>query len=73
KITFGFVLKENSNINLSVFDINGRHVKTLFKGHAEAGEKVFTFSGKQVGLGAGAYIVKLNVNGNVISKKILEL
>ena len=73
KITFRFVLKENSNINLSVFDINGRHVKTLFKGQAEAGEKEFTFTGKQVGLGAGAYIVKLNVNGSVISKKILEL
>ncbi|MDD2197840.1 MAG: T9SS type A sorting domain-containing protein [Bacteroidales bacterium] len=73
QITFRFALEDASKINLSIFDINGRYLKTLYKGSTDAGEKEFTFSGSGIGVGAGAYIVKLNVNGTVITKKILEL
>lgn len=73
QITFKFVIEDDSKINLAVFDINGRYLKTLYKGSTDAGEKVFTFSGKEIGLGAGTYIVKLNLNGKVITKKIMEL
>jgi len=45
----------------------------LVKGSIASGEKSYNFSAKEMGLGVGAYIVKLNVNGKETSKRILEL
>ncbi|PKP38828.1 MAG: hypothetical protein CVT98_04700 [Bacteroidetes bacterium HGW-Bacteroidetes-15] len=73
QITIRVNLEETSTINLSVFDINGRLVKVLVKGSIASGEKSYNFSAKEMGLGVGAYIVKLNVNGKETSKRILEL
>lgn len=73
QVTIRFNLEQASSIDLSVYDINGRLVKVLFKGLNEGGEKTFQFSAKEMGLAKGAYIVKLNVNGQETSKRILEL
>jgi hypothetical protein len=73
KINIRVTLEQEGNIKLTVFDLNGRLVKVLFKGNVDAGEKNYSFSAKEMGLGVGAYIVKLDVNGQVTSKRILEL
>ena len=73
QITIRFNLENNSKINLSVYDLNGRLVKVLYTGNDTAGEKNFKFSAKEMGLSKGAYIVKLNVNGAETSQKIVEL
>lgn len=73
QINIRFNLEQESNINLSVYDITGRLVTVLHKGLESAGEKNFKFSAKQMKLGAGAYIVRLIVNGEETSKRILEL
>ncbi len=72
-ITFRFALEDDAKITLSIFDISGRHLTTLYKGSADAGIKEMTFSGKEIGLGSGAYIAKLIVNGKAITKRIVEL
>jgi hypothetical protein len=73
RITIRFSLDQSSKINLSVYDVNGRLVKVLYNGIDEAGERQHHFSAREMDLGAGAYIVKLNVNGKETSKRILEL
>jgi len=65
QVSIRFNLEQDSNVNLSVYDVNGRLVK--------GGDKLFTFSAKEMGLAGGLYIVKLNVNGAETSKRILEL
>jgi hypothetical protein len=73
QISIRFNLENPSNVNLSVFDVNGRLVKVLFTGDEVSGEKNYKFSAKEMGLASGAYIVKLNVNGAETSQKVLEL
>jgi hypothetical protein len=73
KVTLRFNLMQASIINLSVYDVNGRLVKVLVNGVEGAGERLYQFSAKEMNLAAGAYIVKLNVNGEETSKRLLEL
>lgn len=72
-INFRFNLEQESNVNLSVYDVNGRMVKVLYTDKKCSGEKHFQFSAKGMNLGTGAYIVKLTVNGNETSHRIVEL
>jgi hypothetical protein len=73
QINIRFNMEQEGNVNLSVFDVNGRLVKVLYSGKENPGEKLFNFSAKEMNLGAGAFIVKLNVNGKETSRRILEL
>ncbi len=73
QINIRFSIDKTSNVKLAVFDLNGRLVKNLVNGIDGPGEKTYKFSAKEMGLAAGAYIVKLSVNGEETSKKILEL
>lgn len=73
KINIKFSLEQTTSVNLSVYDLNGRLVKTLVKGTVDSGDKNYQFSAKEMGLGVGAYIVKLKINGQETSKRILEL
>lgn len=73
QVTIKFGIEQNSKVNLSVYDLNGRLIKVLLNGSVDAGEKTYQFSAKDMGLSTGAYIVKLNLNGQEASKRILEL
>ncbi len=73
EVNLRFDLRNESKVNLSVYDLNGRLVKVLVDGTEAAGERMYKFSAKEMGLSAGAYIVKLNVNGEKASQRILEL
>jgi hypothetical protein len=66
-------LDNTSRLKISVFDMNGRLVKVLFNGVEVAGDKTYKFSAKDLGLSAGAYLIKLNVNGNEVTQKVVEL
>lgn len=52
-----------SDINLSIYDLNGRKVHTLSKGIYEAGDH--TFSWDASGYSSGIYICALKINGNL--------
>jgi len=73
QVNISYTLDNASNVNLSVFDLNGRLVKVLVNAVEGAGEQSHKFSAKEMGLAAGAYLVKLNVNGNETTQKIVEL
>jgi hypothetical protein len=66
-------LDNASRVKLSVFDLNGRLIKVLFNGVEVAGDRTYKFSAKELGLSAGAYLVKLNVNGKEATQKVVEL
>ena len=72
-INIRFDISQQSQVNLSVYDVNGRLVKVLHNGIDSAGDKLYQFSAKEMQLGAGVYIVKLNVNVKEISRIIIEL
>jgi hypothetical protein len=72
-VNITFNLADDSEVNLSVYDVTGKLVKVLHTGSELAGEKHYTFSAKEINLSSGAYIVRLNVNGEETSRRILEL
>ncbi|MEO8664787.1 MAG: T9SS type A sorting domain-containing protein [Ignavibacteria bacterium] len=54
-----FSVAVSGNINLTVYDINGKEVKVLANGFYEAGDKEVTFDG--AGLPSGVYFYKLTI------------
>lgn len=71
ELNIKFMLNDDSNVNLAIYDITGRVVKELYNGRHSAGEAKFTFSSKEHKMGSGTYIVRLIVNGKELTKKII--
>lgn len=68
-----YSIKNDANINLTVFDILGREIKVLFSGSQKSGKYRATFNAKN--LSSGIYFYKLEVtdqsNKLVLMKKML--
>ena len=64
-------LNESQDIILSVYDINGKLVKTLADEQLHLGQHYFTWSPEN--LSSGVYIVSLKTNLDVTTNKILYL
>ena len=74
--TIKFSLRENAKISLSVIDLNGKLISTLFEGYQNAGNKLFTWDGtNQSGqkITNGVYIYRLQVNGIAQNRKMIYL
>ena len=57
-----FLLRERANVNLSVYSVSGRQVRTLFEGEKGAGEHVVSWDGRDESgrrLASGVYFVEL--------------
>jgi hypothetical protein len=68
--TISFTLGNAGNVNLTVYDVNGREVANLVNGYRQAGAQAVTFDGSN--LASGVYMYKLNANGQTsIAKMIL--
>jgi hypothetical protein len=68
--TISFSIPIASHVNLSVFDITGRHVATLYNGWKNAGNQHITFSGSK--LSSGIYFYRIQANEfNAVGKMIL--
>ena len=69
-----FSIAKKSFVSLKIFDILGRNVTELVNAEKEAGNYIVNFSGKSSAgniLPSGIYFYSLNVNGAVISKKMI--
>ncbi|MCH2213682.1 MAG: T9SS type A sorting domain-containing protein [Flavobacteriales bacterium] len=65
-----FNLSESSYTTLEVFDMNGRMIKSLFAGNAQAGQEYqFEFNG--FGLPNGVYIFRLTTEQESANEKLL--
>ena len=69
-----FLLKNDSEVNLNIYDSNGKAVLNLFEGFQSAGSKSFSWNGtNQSGqkVTTGIYIYRLDVNGIAYNKKMI--
>jgi hypothetical protein len=75
--TFSYFLPRSAVVDLSVYDIAGRQVKTLVKGSEGAGHTVVRWDGTDDArrpLADGLYVYKLRVNGRCrASRKCLKI
>ncbi|NNE48175.1 MAG: T9SS type A sorting domain-containing protein, partial [Rhodothermales bacterium] len=64
-------LRESGNVSLAVFDVAGRHVKTLASGVFEAGSHDVTFSADN--LPSGTYLYRLQTPAGPVSGSLVLL
>jgi phosphatidylserine/phosphatidylglycerophosphate/cardiolipin synthase-like enzyme len=69
--TIRFEVPRTQYIELKIFDILGREVKTLFKGTAPAGIMAVDFNAD--GFSSGIYIYRVKADGFTASKKLMLL
>lgn len=65
-----FELKSSANVAVEVVDLEGRVVMMLPTAKFNAGANTITLDGSA--FQAGVYVVKMNVDGNVITKRIVK-
>jgi|GEM_PF-1383252 len=66
---FGFSVPEAARAELSVYDLAGRRVATVFNGEAEAGENRVVFD--TATLSPGVYLYRLTAGGETAVKKLV--
>ncbi|MFD2067143.1 PA14 domain-containing protein [Pontibacter silvestris] len=71
RATVGFVLQENAQTTLEVYDLSGKLVQKLFNGIVKAGEPL-ELTLKANDLRPGLYLVKMKSNNRIITKKIIK-
>ena len=67
--TINLQLTMNNEINLSIYDLNGRHVETLFSGYKDAGTHQFDWNASAYA--SGVYFYRLKANGMAVTKKMV--
>ncbi len=61
------------DVSIEVNNVIGEVVSIQINEKLEKGMHKYTFSAKKLGLPAGIYNVKLNINGVITSKNMIEL
>jgi hypothetical protein len=70
--SISYTLKANSNVRIEVVNVMGQQVKELYNNDQEAGNYHYEFSAKALGYATGVYTVKVYINDQSFSKRILE-
>jgi hypothetical protein len=73
KTQISYHVQNKCNVQIDVLNALGQKLKTLHTGVQQPGNYKLDFSGKENGLDAGVYFIKLNMGDTVITKKIIEL
>ncbi len=66
-----FSIPSNENVRLSVYNVLGQEIKTLFNGFMKSGNHTINFNA--VNLNSGLYFYKLELNGVSLVKKMLHV
>ncbi len=66
-------LLDDSKVKVTVQDILGRTVATLADGEYTQGNQEFTFNANKYNTTGGIYFIKLTVDGNVYTKKLISI
>jgi hypothetical protein len=73
--TIGFSVSQSGSVLLDIFDLTGRHVRTLLSGQVAAGHHAVQWDGRDERgsfVGSGVYFYRLRAGANsVASKKML--
>lgn len=73
KVNINLQIESRSKVNITVYDLIGKKVAVLTDKYEDAGDFTYNFSAKELGLAKGTYIVKVKVDNNEATRKILEL
>ncbi|NQT64562.1 MAG: T9SS type A sorting domain-containing protein [FCB group bacterium] len=74
--TITYSLPQNGNIHLSIYNIKGQIVKTLFEGEQLAGSYEMVWDGKdnnEKSVSSGLYFYKLSTKNETLMKKMMML
>lgn len=72
RLNVTFNLMEAGNVDLTVYDLQGREVETLLSNNQPAGNSLCTWT-PESSVPCGEYILVLNANGNILSQKVVYL
>ena len=71
--TIRFGLENQAEVKLEVFNIFGVQVAQLFEGEQGPGKHSYVFNSEKYGVSDGLYILKLTVDGQSISSRLVNL
>ena len=66
-----FYLNQSSNVSLSIYDVNGQLIKTLFEGQKASGNHQLEWTTNS--LASGIYFLKIKDSNNLIIKKTIKI
>ena len=69
--TIPYTLNKNSEIEISIYDLIGRHIRTLYQGQQKAGRHHLRFDAS--GLSSGIYVCSLKSGKHTVNRKITLL
>jgi hypothetical protein len=72
--TIRFTVPELTHVNVTIYDLLGRKMKSLLDGWVEPGAHTMSWDGRndrQSSVASGAYVVRMEAKGFVATKKIL--
>lgn len=64
-----FEIEKQSKVNIVIYDVNGRKIKTLFDGDMPLSKSQLSFN--RNALSSGQYFLQISVEGEAITKKLL--
>jgi hypothetical protein len=67
-----YTLKENSKVKIEVLNVMGQQVSELYNNFQTAGNYHYEFSAKAAGFSQGIYTVRVYINDQLFTKRILE-
>ncbi len=67
--TVRFTLQEDSSVELNIYDIKGRKVRTLVDERLQTGEHRFTWNGE--GAASGIYLIRLKTGDRTFTRKAI--
>lgn len=68
-----YELPSDDLVNITLYDLLGREIYTLFRGKQKAGTYIVTLDGINLGLSTGIYLYRLSTNNFSITKKLVYL
>ena len=74
--SISFSIGQQQNVRLAIFDLRGRHVRTLWNGAAPSGESRAIWNGRDDGgrpVASGVYLYRLFAGTQVVSRKMTLL
>ena len=69
RFSVDFVMQERADINVSIFDLDGRLVKVLLNDNLKPGNKTLHFN--RNALSSGTYIINVTSNQNILANEKL--
>ena len=73
QINIEYNINASADVDISVFDLTGKKVKTLLKNKQDKGEYELPVSLQAEGFNKGIYFIKLTVNNNCTVKKLVVM